>query len=80
MTQVLPDRAKKPVRIVTMKRLSQKQRTDLIHVGQRMSNLLFNMAQQSKGKSCRLSGTRSDSQKNEVSMISDKPSPRSERS
>jgi hypothetical protein len=49
MTQVLPDRAKKPVRIVTMKRLSQKQRTDLIQVGQRMSNLLFNMAQQSKG-------------------------------
>ena len=48
MTQVLPDRAKRPVRIVTMKRLSQKQRTDLIQVGQRMSNLLFNMAQESR--------------------------------
>ena len=39
--------AKRPVRIVTMKTLTQAKRTDLIMVGQRMSNVFYNMDQQS---------------------------------
>ena len=37
---------KRQVKIVTMKRLTQAQRTDLIMIGQRMSNVFYNMNQQ----------------------------------